>query len=146
MSLSLVLQRGLNSSVPDTQAVTGPKQSLHSTEAHMVTAESKPQLGLQTSSDYKATFNDSKEWDPSRLAQRNICNDPEHAYSMVWANRDPVMDQQRRKIGLIVDESAALRSMETQGHIQSYLCPEGAPPMTTERPTPGWVKLPGLRP
>lgn len=81
-------------------------------------------------------------WDPAALAARNPTNDPQHAYGFVWANRPVPMEQSRRKGGFLDDQNAALRNQPTLGHVPRYAPVDGAPPLHTLEPTPGYVRVP----
>jgi hypothetical protein len=144
MSIRLLLGEALKAGVPD-HAVVGDKRKLHDPEAKLRYAESEAAKELLRASNYKATAHDTAIWDPVALSKRNPTNDPAHAHTFMWANQPPVMEQARRKVGLVKDEDAALRRVETQGHVQNYFNPAGAPPLPTLPPTPGYIELPGLR-
>ncbi len=145
MSLRLLLHKALAAAVHDADA---HKRELRPSEAALNDAEPAAPHELLRAPNYDATARDAAVWDPVALAQRNPTNDPAHAATFMWANQPSVMDQGRRLVGLVEDDDAdaALRRVETRGHIQRYLPAEGAAPaLHTAPPTPGYMALPGRR-
>ena len=113
----------------------------------LLESESVPVLTAPRAVNYLATAGDLHSWDPVALAKRNPTNDPPHARMLTWNNVPPTEQQSRRKLGLVADDAAAaaLRRMETLGHVPGYL-PPGLPAsygrLHTALPTAGYVKLP----
>jgi hypothetical protein len=138
----LVATAHSESQTPDTSNVD--KNHLGQFESQMIHDESLAQPEYLNAANYKATLNDTNLGDPVLLAQRNPTNDPEHAYTFVFANRPIMAEPTFGRVGFVKDEDAGLRTVETLGHVPQYLPVDSAPPLPTYSQTPGFVRLPGL--
>lgn len=143
MSISqLLLQSALPSNMDEPSNLQKPH--LHQPEAALIQDESRAQGAYLNAANYQATLRDTNQWNPAELATKNTTNDPDHAYTFTFANRPVLMEQKYGNIGLVNDEDAPLRNVETKGHIPQYLPIDSAPALPTYAPNPGYVRLPGL--